>query len=74
MSRIGVPQNYTQVPTKSIRFTDVDYPIGDIPAILSVQDIEWEGFNKKACLVRRNLVRAGYKVDPPLPWEDKVVL
>ena len=72
--RLGVPQNYTQVPPSSVRLTDTVYLISGLPAILSVKDIEWEGINGEACLVRRNLEKLGYRVEPVLLGKEKVIL
>ena len=68
------PKECTQVTPKSVRLSDTTYPIDwkNIPCVLSIQDIEWERINKVPCLVRKNLLRLSYKVEPPL--EEKVVL
>ena len=60
------PGYSTKIPPKFVRLTDVTYPIGrDVPAVLSIRDLEWEKRHGRPCRVRLNLVKAGYVVEPP---------
>lgn len=67
------PGSSTKIPPRSVRLTDVAYAIGkELPAILSIRDLEWERDTGRPCSMRRNLEKGGYKVEPPF-GEDVVV-
>ena len=63
-------KDYTQIPPKSVRVTDVEYPIRLREVVLSVYEVRREIASGRKSIVRRNMERKGYEVLPE--WEDIV--
>jgi len=60
------PSDSTKIPPKSVRLTNITYPIDKnlVPAVLSIRDILWEKKHDLPCNMRRKLEKEGYMVEP----------